>query len=557
MTKSKNTEDYVTYCSIKKVRLLETSVTISTLLSEINNAEKLSILLTAVHIAAKGEEYAFFVALMKHAPNVAESEIDTLYDKAAMINDSLISEKLVEELKDVMKVGKAEERGFLYDEKKGRYHFNANVFVRYFLQRCHARTTADGRLFLYNKKGVYEELSAVQLGKLIRTLMHEGRWNSWNSKMEAEVIKALLRESPTVEEMNTSRNLINLKNGVVSLDKHELFPHHPDYLSTVQLPISYDPNATAPSFKQFLKEITSNNNELIQVHQEIFGYLLSSETKAEKAFFFYGSGANGKSVLASIITQLVGEENISSVPLSDFGQQFGLESLINKTVNIAAENEMGGKALKTENFKAIVSGDTITINIKYRPAISYKPHCKLVFLVNTLPDSMDVTNGFFRKLMLVPFNRTFKQAERNVNLTQELLSELPGILIWGMEGLKRLRENNYQFSKCNVIEECHQMYNEEQNPVIDFFHEHVALNASVQTKQSDFHEKYLRWLAIQGIDDKGTKSKQKFWRYFKIVLGNEGIPIKRKKVKGTIYFEGIEIVDIDNLPTPQLNGNLI
>lgn len=553
----KDTSPYISPYIVKKLRLLDRSVKTRKILEGINTKEHLSMLVTALEILVGSESIQYFKVLLYGYNQTPYYQSAKLFESAEFFSEGVISDELLDELRQLITIGKAEEHGFLYDEKKNSYSFNANVFARHFNRRCHVRSTKDGRLYLYNKKGVFEELSEVELGKVIRSLMHEGRWNSWNSKAEAEAVKALLRESNTVEEMNTMRDYINLKNGMLSLETFELLPHHPDYLSTVQLPIEYDSTAKAPSFMKFLGEITFDDEELINVHQEIIGYLLSAETKAEKAFFFYGSGANGKSVLISIITRLVGKENVSSIPLSEFGQQFGLQGLINKTVNIAAENELGGKALKTENFKAIVSGDTITINIKYYPAISYKPYCKLVFVVNTLPDSMDVTNGYFRKLMIVPFIRTFKPNERNVNLSQELLDELPGILNWAIIGLKRLRENNYQFSQCKVIEECHRSYYAEQNPVKEFFLEHVVLKEGVRTKRSDFYDKYLVWLNMQGIDDKRTKSRQIFWKYFKIVLENECIPIVEKKVKGTNFFDGLEIVGLDNLQVPALNGEII
>src|SRR5690606_33858535 len=133
-----------------------------------------------------------------------------------------IPDELLEELQQVINISKAEEHGFIYDEKKNSYSFNANVFAKQFVRRCHVQSTNDGRLFLYHRKGVFVEPSEVELGKVIRTLMHEGRWNSWNSKAEAEVVKVLLREADTVDEMNTMRNFINLKNGMLSLDRFDL-----------------------------------------------------------------------------------------------------------------------------------------------------------------------------------------------------------------------------------------------------------------------------------------------------------------------------------------------
>ena len=86
--------------------------------------------------------------------------------------------------------------------------------------------------------------------------------------------------------------------------------------------------------------------------------------------------------MARIIAILVGEQNVSSIPLSHFSSDFGLEGIIGKTVNIAPENEMRGSQLNTEAFKAIVSGDGMNINLKYRPSITnYKSKCRLVFWV--------------------------------------------------------------------------------------------------------------------------------------------------------------------------------
>jgi putative DNA primase/helicase len=537
---------YISPYKIQKVRLLDTSTNTKKMLEGIHTNECQSKLVTALDMIAAKESPDYFGALLYHFNQTLQQESRKIFNSTERVDETMIPHELLLELQQIIKISKAEEHGFIYNEKKNSYSFNPNVFAKRFISRCQVRSTKDGRLFFYNRKGYFEELTEVQLGKIIRTFMHEGHWNSWNSKSEAEAIKALLRESDIVDEMNNRRNFINLKNGMLSLDSFKLLPHHPSYLSTVQLPIEYDLKAISPTFRQFLKEITLKDEELIYVLQEIIGYLLSAETKAEKAFFFFGGGSNGKTTLINIITQLVGKENMSSIPLSEFSQQFGLESLINKTVNISAENEMGGKALKTENFKAIVSGDTITINIKYHPAISYKPHCKLVFVVNTLPDSMDVTNGFFRKLTIVPFRRKFVEDEKDVHLLQELLKELPGILNWAIEGLKRLRKNNYQFSKSQAIEQCHKAYYSEQNPVREFYHEHVRLEQGKRTRQSEFHQRYLQWLYLQGIDDKGTKSKQNFWRYFKVILENEGIPIVKRKVQGTTYFDGMEIMGLDN-----------
>ncbi|TWH82564.1 DNA primase family protein [Sedimentibacter saalensis] len=547
----KNNEiyEYLKPYPINKIRIPDSAIITKQILDKLTNdsSENLYILALAINIvAAPNEKIQFFLSLINKTINISTAEAVEIFNKINNQNMSLVSQELINELKFILNVSRAEERGFIYDEKKQTYSFNANVCAKHLIKRCDIYSIKDGRLFFYHKGGFYDELSVVKLGKIIRTVLHEGRSNSWKSQHEQEIVKALQREAKCVEDMNMEKDVINLKNGILNLDTFEILAHNPQYLSTIQLPISYDNKALAPRFIQFLKEITCGDNELIVVIQEMIAYLLSSDMKAEKAFFLLGSGANGKSVLTTIITYLIGKDNISSIPLSEFNKQFGLEGIINKKVNIAAENEMGGKSLNTENFKAIISGDNIEINIKYKPSISYRPTCKLVFVTNNLPDTLDITNGFFRKIMIIPFLRTFKPEERNVNLTNELLEELPGILNWAIEGLKRLRENNFIFSKCKVIEEYTNNYCLEQNPVKEFFMEHVKVAKDCKTKQSDFYKKYIYWLALQGIDDKGTKAVQTFWKNFKIVLENEQIKINRKKVTGVYYYDGIDIVGLDD-----------
>jgi putative DNA primase/helicase len=307
----KDESRYISPYKVQKARLLESSEMTKRLLESILLKDSLPILITALDRVAEEDGLHYFTVLLYHFNQTSQQEAAKIYESAERVVETMISEELLAEINQIINVSKAEARGFSYNEKKNSYTFNANAFARHFISRCHICSTNDGRLYLYNKKGVYEELLEVKLGKIIRTLMHEGLWNSWKSTSEVEIVKALQRESIIVDNMNAHRNFINLKNGMLSLETFELLPHHPKYLSTVQIPIDNNSGASAPAFMQFIKEITLDDDELIKVHQEIIGYLLSTETKAEKAFYFYGGGANGKSVLASVVTQLIGKENVS------------------------------------------------------------------------------------------------------------------------------------------------------------------------------------------------------------------------------------------------------
>lgn len=273
------------------------------------------------------------------------------------------------------------------------------------------------------------------------------------------------------------------------------------------------------------------------------GYCLTAETRGEKGFYFYGSGANGKSLIAKIITELAGKENVSNVSITGMSRQFGLQSIIDKTVNISAENEVkDANGVNTENLKAVISGDNITIDIKHKEPIDYKPICKLIFLVNSLPNTSDLTHGYFRKILIVPFNRKFEGKDKDVNLFEKIKkSEMPGILNWALDGLKRLRANNYRFTESSAINELLNKYQEEQNPVIRFVKDMFVVDEGNKISRKDIFSKYYTWINQQGIDDKNSKSNQRFWKMFQAAIDKLNIQVEDKKINGIRHIKGLKL----------------
>lgn len=317
----------------------------------------------------------------------------------------------------------------------------------------------------------------------------------------------------------------------------------PKYLSFIQVPFEYNQNAKCELFLKYINDVMEGDKELINVIQEIMGYCLTAETRAEKAFFFYGSGSNGKSLLAKIITELVGKENVSAESLNGMSRQFGLQSIIDKIVNISSENELkDAKGINTENLKAIISGDNLTIDIKYQAPIDYVPICKLIFLINSLPDTTDITHGYFRKIMIIPFNKKFEGDEKDVHLFEKIRKdEMPGILNWAIEGLKRLRSNDYKFTESSAINKLLEQYQEEQNPVIRFVKDMFVVDEESKISRKDIISKYYTWISQQGIDDRNSKSNQKFWKMFQAALDKLNIHVEEKKIKGIRHFKGIRL----------------
>lgn len=419
---------------------------------------------------------------------------------------------------------------------KGGYIFYCNTFSRFFLKFVDVVFLPnESELALFNKKrGVYELICESKIGKLIKFFMNF-IYDLWNPSFEGLAIKTIRRDVSKIATAFNTGEYINLQDGMLDLNTFELCKHSPEYLSTVQLPFKYHSNNLIPVFEKYLDDITCGDKGLKQVIQEMFGYCLSTSTVAEKAFFLIGSGCNGKSVMAKLIQMLVGEGNFSNTSLSALGGNFGLASLINSNVNIAAENTNG--RVNSEIFKAVVSGDTVEVNRKYKDALSVKLHAKLVLLFNALPETDDLSFGFFRKILIIPFDKTFSKETIDVDLINKLEKELSGIFQWALQGLERLRRNNYVFSPCARCEQELERYKRSLNPVAEYIVSNLIINSEKSMKRSDIYRAYAQHCYDNSIE---VLQCQKFWKLFKAHYADRGVPFITCKIKGYEYVRGVE-----------------
>ena len=113
---------------------------------------------------------------------------------------------------------------------------------------------------------------------------------------------------------DTDKNIINLENVLLNIEKNEYKEHTPKYFSLVRIPAVYHPSAQCPNIEQFLSEVL--NEEDIPLIEELFGFCLLSEYRFHKAFMFQGTGRNGKSTLLNLLQRFLGISNCSNVDLT-------------------------------------------------------------------------------------------------------------------------------------------------------------------------------------------------------------------------------------------------
>lgn len=519
--------------------------------SEVSEEQILALITNLIPLGEAGKN----ISLAFLGRHDCKADLDGLFEKckgkpiatyetfAILGYDGLIPEEYgspVEELQALKKSKDMANRGLYYSER-GHLRINANTFATYVLHRLELVYVLGQGFFHYENSGKWQQIDDVELGKRCRDILHEVEDGIWTQSWHGEYMAALRLEVLQLNGMDRGDKFINVQNGMLDLKTMKLKPHAPEYYSTIQTPIHYNPNATCPKFEAFLHSIFEGDQERIDLMQEIMGYALTKDMRLQKAFLFHGIGSNGKSVLADIIRHIAGEDNVSHVPLNKLGERFGLDNLPGKTVNISTETELGEKHLNTQNFKAITGADTINVEKKYQDSFSCELFCKLVILVNRLPATKDHSHGYYRRLVIVPFNRVFTEAEQDRDLLSKLLEELDGILAFALLGYKRLIENNHRLTTCSAAESALNEYKEEQNPVLVFMRKELTFADNASVKRKEVYSAFQVWARQNEFNEFSGMGRQKFWDLFRAGASEVGYDFRTKKIKGEVFLDKVAL----------------
>jgi putative DNA primase/helicase len=276
--------------------------------------------------------------------------------------------------------------------------------------------------------------------------------------------------------IETTNRRINFANGVLDLGTMELRPHSSEFGFRYVLPYDYDPKATAPRFEKFLREIMCDREDLVHVLMEYAGYCFSNDTCwTQKALIMTGEGANGKSTLMSVLRGLAGKENYASLGLADLKAETNRQQLDGRLFNLAEETPTYAMS-ESSLFKNLVSGGETTVKMLYKQPYTIANKCKLMFACNELPKTKDTTKGFFRRLLIVPFDRVFEGQDRDDFLEEKLIAELPGIFNLVIAGYHRLKQTR-RFTEAKAIDLEIKKYRLEVDTVHAWYRDNVDHSA--------------------------------------------------------------------------------
>jgi DNA primase catalytic core len=371
-------------------------------------------------------------------------------------------------------------------------------------------------IYIY-KNGVYVPRGEDTIARIVQNALGD----SSKKHHIAEIVNYIQLETLIPRsKINHDVHRINLLNGLFNLDSGELEPHSPDYISIVQIPVTYDPDATCPAVDKFIREVLEEKYH--DVIYEILGYCMIPDTRIEKSIMFLGKGANGKSVMLSMFGEFLGANNVSAESLHMLEKDpYSLAELYGKLANIFPDLASGA-LYENSTFKMLTGNEKeIRAQRKYEHPFKFKNTARLVFSANELPPVPGHDFAYFRRWILLKFPYTFEGDKADKNLLQKITTaeEMSGLFnkcIVALRGLLARCEYSYDMSTDDVMK----LYKINSDPIAAFADMNVTYSDN-DTRKSVMFSHYVGWCQDNNIEAVAENTFGKRFKKLGYVDGRE------------------------------------
>ncbi len=384
----------------------------------------------------------------------------------------------------------------------------ALTFTRRY-QRDWRYIAAWGKWLMWDSQRWRSE-KTLEATHLIRQVCRHASLHASNPKVAAKLagastvggVERLARtdrhHAATTDEWDADIWLLNTPGGVVDLRTGRIRPH--DRRDRMTKITAATPKGDCPTWRAFLGDVSGQDAELAAYLQLAVGYWLTGSTQEHALFFLYGTGANGKSVFVNTIFTILGDY-AANAPMDTFMETrtdrhpTDLAGLRGARFVAATETEQG-RRWNESKIKAITGGDPVTARFMRQDFFTYPPHYKVVIAGNHKPSIRNVDEAMKRRMHLIPFTVTIPPEKRDGRLTEKLLKERDGILVWAVEGCLRWQQQGLKRPACVVS--ATEEYFEAEDAVGQWLDERCSLHPEARTLTADLFGDWREWAEKAG-----------------------------------------------------------
>ena len=307
-----------------------------------------------------------------------------------------------------------------------------------------------------------------------------------------ENLLKVIKISCQVEDFSIDTDKIHFNNGTYSIS--EGFSEHKDWTLN-RLPVSYNPDASEPKrWLKFLNELLDKDD--IPTLQEFMGYCLIPCTKAQTMLLVIGKGGEGKSRIGVVLRHILGENmNTGSIKKLETNRFCPADQ---EGKLLLLDDDMSIEGLPSTNvIKTIVTAEG-KMDLEKKGQQSYQGliYARLMGLGNgALKALYDRSNGFYRRQLILTTKDKPTDRIDDKNLSQKLIAETDGIIIWCLQGLHRLIENGFEFTLSEKAKRNKSDVINDNNNIVEFLSSngYIAFDPKGTATSKDLYKIYTDW----------------------------------------------------------------
>lgn len=291
--------------------------------------------------------------------------------------------------------------------------------------------------------------------------------------------------------MNTPGGIVDLTTGI------RRFPRNTDYV-TQATRVTPDPDAACPTWHRFLDSVFEGDSDMMEFMRRALGYCMTGDRREQILLFWYGLGANGKSVLAELVQWIAGTYTLklpSEVLMQAKGERHptGVAQLRGK--RLAISSELDENCFFNESLiKELTGDDTLTARFMRGDFFEFAMTQKHVVIGNHKPRLRGGDPAIARRMVLVPFNASFKGDARDPLMLAKLKAEAPAILHWIVQGAIEWHRDGLRIPE--MVRAASAEYMGDHDDLALWLEE--CCKREGEAKASDLYGSFSRWKKARG-----------------------------------------------------------